>query len=51
MLFRSILQCTGQALTAKNHTAQEVVCTVVEKLTQIYRTESITLKAVLERAE
>lgn len=34
-----------------NHTAQQAVCTVVEKLAQTYRTESITLKPVLERAE
>ena len=50
VLLRSILQCAGQALPAQNHTAR-VVCTVVETLTQIQRTESMTLKPVLERAE
>ena len=38
VLLRSILQCSGQALPALNHTAR-VVCTVVEKLTQIHRTK------------
>lgn len=50
VVFRSILQCAGQDLPAQNHTAR-VVCTVLEKLTQIHRTESMTLKPVLERAE